>query len=271
VQKKLLASLTDYETWADRACSITRSKFPCGSAIIFHFLTMTERTNLRRAIDKITSKYRNIEILIASAWSPRLHAVYQRKFSITVVPVPVPSMPAWPTREQQWCEIRDAMYRIADYQSTTSTTTENFPLAAPWPVVHCEISLILHLDLNTANSTYNYIGVSKFSCKACYLWIEAHNKCAKRTKRYTGGSHDKWYEWCMPTCSKEIKRNFVELVATEYSCEKARQGEACLIPRSDSSVVSFNSVPINPEEDDEMLTHWRPANTTTPGAPRKPF
>ncbi|KAF8542398.1 hypothetical protein BDD12DRAFT_825057 [Trichophaea hybrida] len=230
--EEVLVSLTDCETWVSRVSKTTG-----------------ERTKLRRAIIKITSFYRQIDVLILSAFSPRLSAVYERRFSITAVPVLVPTIPVWPTEMQQWCKIRDAMYGIKDYEpEPTAPSTENIP-KVPAPVIHCEVSLILYLDSNSDKPTFNYIGVSKLSCKACHLWIDARNECAEGIKRYTGGTHDKWYPWCMPPCSEEIERKFIKLVATEYCLEKAKKGQARPRAQTDSTAASLNKVvPCAPEK-----------------------
>ena len=58
-------------------------------------------------------------------------------------------------------------------------------------------------------------------------------------KRYTRGSHDKWYPWYMPQCSEDINRYFVGLVATEYCEEGVKKGRARrLSSESDSTAAS---------------------------------
>ena len=203
-------------------------------------LIVTGQPRLRRSIDKITTFYRHIHALSLSAYSPRLSPIYKLDFSIILVPVPAASIPAViPTGTQQWLEIRDAMYRLKGYESTSSACPIPRNFHGRTPIIHCQISLILYLDSTSDRPTFNYIGVSKLSCKACHLWITAHRKCTKGLKRYTGGSHDKWYPWYMPQCPEEINRYFVGLVATEY-CEvgekigKARR----LSSESDSTAAS---------------------------------
>ena len=204
-----------------------------------HSLTIViVNINLRRAIIKITSFYRQVYVLSLSAFSPHLSAFYERRFSITAVPVLIPTILAWPTEMQQWYGIRDALYRIGKHApEPTAPSTEKVP-KAPASVIHCEVSLILYLDSNLDKPTFNYIGVSKLSCKACHLWADSRNKHAEGVKRYMGGTHDKWYPWCMPPCSEEVKRSFIELVATEYCLEKVRRAEARSRAHSDSTAAS---------------------------------
>ena len=201
---------------------------------------MAGQPRLRRFIEKITTLYRHIVALNPSAYSPRLSPIYKLDFSIISVPVPAASIPAViPTGTQQWLEIRDAMYRLKGYESTSSACPIPRNFNSRRPVIHCEISLILYLDSTSDKPTFNYIGVSKLSCKACHLWITAHRNCTKGLKRYTRGSHDKWYPWNMPQCSEEINRYFVELVATEYCEIGEKKGKARrLSSKSDRTAAS---------------------------------
>ena len=92
---------------------------------------------------------------------------------------------------------------------------------------HCEVALILYLDAHPGTRTFNYIGVSNRPCKACFLWMEAHNACSWWRPLYTGGAQDRWcVGWVMPKCPRAIRRRFVRLLAAEYSAEKERRGEA---------------------------------------------
>ena len=209
---------------------------------------MAGQPRLRRFIEKITTFYRHIHALNLSAYSPRLSPIYKLDFSIISVPVPAASIPAViPTGTQQWLEIRDAMYRLEGYESTSSACPIPRNFHGRTPVIHCEISLILYLDSTSDKPTFNYIGVSKLSCKACHLWITAHRKCTKGLKRYTRGSHDKWYPWYMPQCSEEINRHFVGLVATEY-CEEGQRRGAVRRLSSESDSTAASDVPGSPED-----------------------
>ena len=92
---------------------------------------------------------------------------------------------------------------------------------------HCEVALVLYLDAHPGTRTFNYIGVSKRPCKACFLWMEAHNDCTQLRPLYTGGAQDRWcIGWVMPKCPRAIRRRFVRLLAAEYAAEKEQRGEA---------------------------------------------
>ena len=245
--KVVLDSPTNCETWVSRISTDNPQRkfwpsFCCPiSLILFTFrLIVAGQPRLRRFIEKITTFYRHIVALNLSAYPPRLSPIYKLEFSITSVPVPAARIPAViPTGTQQWLEIRDAMYRLKGYESTSPACLIPRNFHGRTPVIHCEISLILYLDSTSDKPTFNYIGVSKLSCKACHLWIAAHRNCTKGMMRYTRGSHDKWYPWYMPQCSEEINRYFVGLVASEYCKEGERKGKARrLSSKSDSTAAS---------------------------------
>lgn len=74
---------------------------------------------------------------------------------------------------------------------------------------HCESALIQYLATKHGDSwdhvpAFNYIGVSRLSCGACGVWLEAFNKVS-RQKFYTRGSHGKWYwPWAMPKANESL-------------------------------------------------------------------
>ena len=100
--------------------------------------------------------------------------------------------------------------------------------------VHCECALIRRLMTEDGSnwdnvSPFSYIGVSKLSCSACYLWIEAFNGQSGR-KFYTRGSHGKWYwPWVMPESGEDLKQRLVKKVSklylpVEYQAGHTRMG-----------------------------------------------
>ncbi|KAG0632849.1 hypothetical protein HOY80DRAFT_897457 [Tuber brumale] len=74
---------------------------------------------------------------------------------------------------------------------------------------HCECSLIQYLTTRHNDSwdkvpAFSYVGVTKLSCSACRIWLEAFNEAGQR-KFYTRGSHGKWYwPWGMPTAEASL-------------------------------------------------------------------
>ena len=99
--------------------------------------------------------------------------------------------------------------------------------------VHCECALIHHLQANDGTSwdavpSFNYIGVSKLSCSACHLWVEAFND-QNRREFFTRGSCGKFYwHWVMPE-GEALKKSFVEKVSKlyiAYLVEELRRSKA---------------------------------------------
>lgn len=87
--------------------------------------------------------------------------------------------------------------------------------------VHCECKVVQFFSPPHGPEwvpPFNYIGVSKLSCGACRVWLEAYNEFHDRPF-YTRGSHGAWYwPWGMPNVEaslggavvKKIRRAYIE-------------------------------------------------------------
>jgi len=64
---------------------------------------------------------------------------------------------------------------------------------------------------------FSYLGVSKLSCSACQMWIDAYNERGG-PKFYTRGSHGKWYwPWAIPRLEEQdISGKMVDRISTTY-------------------------------------------------------
>ncbi|KAG0632749.1 hypothetical protein HOY80DRAFT_897586, partial [Tuber brumale] len=63
---------------------------------------------------------------------------------------------------------------------------------------------------------FSYIGVSKLSCSACRIWIEAFNELSRR-RVYTRGLHGKWYwPWGIPRAEGPLVGVMARKVLDEY-------------------------------------------------------
>jgi hypothetical protein len=63
---------------------------------------------------------------------------------------------------------------------------------------------------------FSYIGVSKLSCSACSIWIEAFNERSGR-EFYTRGSHGKWYwPWGIPRAEGPSAELMVQKILDKY-------------------------------------------------------
>jgi len=106
--------------------------------------------------------------------------------------------------------------------------------------VHCECGVIQYLQTKHCDSwdnvsVFGYIGVSKLSCSACRVWIEAFNELGG-PKFYTRGSHGKWYwPWGMPMAEGPLKEKMREKVLDEYIMQLEQKGKIKKRASSDSS------------------------------------
>ena len=104
-------------------------------------------------------------------------------------------------------------------------------LAQNNPVQHCESLLVAYLLLllrRDSTPPVSYIGVSKLSCKACFLWLKAVREVTGCKFDTQGGRHNnnnnnnnKWYHnWSAPALERskykhKIDKNFLEKVESE--------------------------------------------------------
>jgi len=141
-----------------------------------------------------------------------------------------------PDTKQQWVSILRAI-SLKPYQWHSGVASKLLAMFEQPQVdcaVHCECSLIQHLGIKDGSEWDNvppfpYIGVSKLSCSACYLWIKAFNKLGG-CKFYTRGSHGKWcWAWGMAEV-EGVRKGLVKKVCDEY---RAHLQERALL-RSDS-------------------------------------
>lgn len=93
-------------------------------------------------------------------------------------------------------------------------------LAQKNPIQHCECLLVAYLLRRGSIPPVSHIGVSKLSCKACFLWLQAVREVTG-CKFDTQGCHDKWYHnWSAPALEgskykHKIDMNFLGKVESE--------------------------------------------------------
>jgi len=87
--------------------------------------------------------------------------------------------------------------------------------------VHCECGLILYLQTKRHDEwdhvpPFGYIGVSKLSCSACRIWIEAFNERSMQ-KFYTRGSQERWYwPWGIPIAEGPLVGLMAQKILDKY-------------------------------------------------------
>ncbi|KAG0127138.1 hypothetical protein HOY82DRAFT_82199 [Tuber indicum] len=198
--------------------------------------------DLRRALAKLTSLTQHIECLFGFAHSPRLRpALLCRAF---IVGVPMRSrhvrLPPSPSAWKHFLET--ACQQSHKWQEGDAVElAKKFKLPKYFCAVHCECKLIHHLQTTRQFQwggipPFSYIGVSKLSCSACRIWVEAFNKLGGR-KFYTRGSHGKWYwPWGMPQMGEPLDTIMATKILEEYIAHE-RANER-LSSQSDSSGAS---------------------------------
>ncbi|PWW79724.1 hypothetical protein C7212DRAFT_360933 [Tuber magnatum] len=182
---------------------------------------------LRRALEKLTSLTRHIECLIAFANSPRLRPALRSRMSISTVPGQTRTVEL-PGSQEQWKPVLEVVTdKILPWQEgyageLAEHHKENIRVCP----AHCECSLIQYLTTRHHDSwdkvpAFSYVGVSKLSCSACRIWLEAFNEAGQR-KFYTRGSHGKWYwPWGMPTAEASLREVMVGESSGEIALEKS--------------------------------------------------
>ncbi|RPB04762.1 hypothetical protein L873DRAFT_1785979 [Choiromyces venosus 120613-1] len=178
---------------------------------------------LRRALEKLISLPCHIESLFGSAHSPHLRFALQYHMTICAV-LGQAQIVILPTSQEQWKSLLEAAYgQPGQWQKKDALKLfQKFRSRERKCPVHCECRLIQYLQTKHCDSwdnvpAFSYIGVSKLSCSACRVWIEAFNMLGG-PKFYTRGSHGKWYwPWAMPTMGVgSLRENMVGMVLDEY-------------------------------------------------------
>ncbi|KAG0124781.1 hypothetical protein HOY82DRAFT_633631, partial [Tuber indicum] len=177
---------------------------------------------LRRALEKLTSLPRHIESLLGFAHSPRLRPALQYQLSISAVPKMTQTVKL-PASTEEWKSFVDvACHKRYDFRKAHAVELVEKFGSRQWVCpVHCECALIQYFHSRRGDQwdrvpPVNYIGVSKLSCSACHIWIEAFNDRSGR-KFYTGGSHGKWYwPWGVPRAEGPAVELMVQRVRDKY-------------------------------------------------------
>ncbi|KAG0126293.1 hypothetical protein HOY82DRAFT_629017 [Tuber indicum] len=177
---------------------------------------------LQRALEKLISLPRHIQSLFGFALSPRLRPALQYRMSICAVLGRAQNVKL-PASEDEWKSFLKVASGVeGPWQEDDAMELFKKFGSREWECpVHCECGLIQFLQTNHGDSwdnvpAFGYIGVSKLSCIACRVWIEAFNELGG-PKFYTRGSHGKWYfPWGMPMAEGPLKEKMREKVLNEY-------------------------------------------------------
>lgn len=178
---------------------------------------------LRRTLEKITFLTRHISSLISFALSSRIRRVLRYRMSISTVPPGQARAIKLPTSQEKWQSILEAACtKHMDWQWRVAgellKTFQSEDCVCP---LHCQCGLIQYLEAKRSDIWDNippvgYIGVSKFSCNACFHWIESFNELGGR-QFYIGGLSVKWcWPWGMPMIEESLAKVMARKVSGEY-------------------------------------------------------
>ena len=196
------------------------SSFHTNFASVLDSPLPSEAFPLRQALKKLTWIPRHVESLFKFAHSPLLLSYLQYRLSISAVSeqnhdVELPS-------QEQWLSILEiAATRSLTWQSYYARMlSREFQQKHCLCPVHPECRLIQYLATSHGNQwdhfpAFSYIGISKPSCGACLIWMEASNQVGQ-PKFHTRASRGKWdWPWAMPMAEEPLR----EIIAEESSHE----------------------------------------------------
>ncbi|KAF8470064.1 hypothetical protein BDZ91DRAFT_719849 [Kalaharituber pfeilii] len=228
-----------------------------------NYVPENDSIHIRRALEKSTSLHRHMDILIRCACSPRLHAWFTKPLHLTVLKPPRVLPVEWPSKESlsTWLEIAQSLIPTNETLDSLQSVAANATTLPHNTKVHCEVQLALHLHTTHQNSnstSFTYIGVSKLSCRPCFIFLDALNHLGGATY-LTRRTHSKWYPgWGMPDCNgssltfkeeTQLKERIVARMKEEF-VEFITKVEHERLRRSDSSDASFNAENIR-------ARHWK--------------
>ncbi|KAG0124763.1 hypothetical protein HOY82DRAFT_633600 [Tuber indicum] len=210
---------------------------------------------LQRALEKMISLPRHIQSLFGFAHSSRLRPALQYRMTICAVLGRAQNVKL-PASEDEWKSfLKVASGEEGPWQEEDARKLfKKFGSQERECPVHCECGLIQYLQTKHGDSwdnvpAFGYIGVSKLSCSACRVWIEAFNELGG-PKFYIRGSHGKWYfPWGMPMAEGPLKEKMRIKVLNEYitRLEDKRAG-------SDSSGAISSGAEDNISDDRSQIT-----------------
>ncbi|KAG0138502.1 hypothetical protein HOY82DRAFT_630992 [Tuber indicum] len=183
---------------------------------------------LRHALEKLTSLFHHIECLYEFAYSARLRPALQYRIFISSVPNQTRTVKL-PTSQEEWNSFLEAAYgRGCDWQGNDAARLSRRFGYNEWVCsIHCECRLIQHLRTQQHNELddvppFSYVAVSKLSCSACHIWIEAFNELSG-TDFYTRASLGKWlWPWGIPIGEGSLEKKIAKKVLDKYFAHRVK-------------------------------------------------
>ncbi len=185
---------------------------------------------LKRAIEKLSIIHFQVGTLLRFAFSRGMRFLLSdRTLRTTPVKFKAPKKKrSFPSTEPEWRTVLNGIFDRLGLQlegskeEARANEKEIFRKTAAQGkgIQHCECLLVANLICRGSFPSVSYIGVSKLSCKACFLWLQAVGEVTG-CKFHTQGCHDKWYpKWSAPALEgnkykHKIDKNFLEKVESE--------------------------------------------------------
>lgn len=207
---------------------------------------------LKRAIEKLCTIHFQVGTLIRFAFSRRMRFMLcERDLVITAVNLDaLTNKRPMPSTETEWCKVLQGVFDRQEllFDGTPEVARANEKeifrkaLAQGSPIMHCECLLVAYLLCRGTFPSVSYIGLSKLSCKPCFLWLQAVSKYTGyqfNTKR----SHDKWYSrWSAPALEGNKHKSAIDkLFLTKVESELCEELMASKVARPRAQSDSSNS------------------------------
>ncbi|KAF8432795.1 hypothetical protein BGX38DRAFT_242696 [Terfezia claveryi] len=214
---------------------------------------------------KLSTFHRSASSLIRWAQSPRLRHTLKDSLEIQIVTLKPEFIPQFPTTSAGWEEVVKNIVERNDFlpegsfiQEAATAVCKSFshsPKAAP--PVHCEVALILHYQSRPVSSVppFNYIGVSKLSCGACWEWIQQFNS-ENNTTYVVKGAHKKfYYPWGIPEHLsmgfwKRYTIRLEHIVCERWQVQGSIRSGSDSTANSGNEIVVTNTVTLALQQDD---------------------
>lgn len=185
---------------------------------------------LKRAIEKLSTIHFQVGTLLCFVFSRQMrYLLHDRTLRTTPVKVKAPRKKrSFASTEPKWRTVLHGVFDRLRLQlegtkeEARANEKENFrkAVAQKKGIQLCECLLVANLIRPGSFPPVSYIGVSKSSCKACFLWLQAVGEVTG-CKFHTQGCHDKLYpKWSAPALEgnkykHKIDKNFLEKVESE--------------------------------------------------------
>ena len=192
-----------------------------------------------RNLKKVTAFAKDIKILLNRANSPRMLPWFQSQLEVEPIAPSEPLNFLLPNSPDEWREVVNSALESINkakeqacvelYEEISSKVISDIKKIITKPCnqqvyVHSECILLAHMFANRDQGFLPHIGVSKLSCRGCFLTIQAVNT-VHQTNFHTNGCHNKWYyPWAVPSSlaadqavTSEIYSNLADRFGSVYA------------------------------------------------------